>query len=93
MTLLVQGIAWINARTYLLPPQPSIQPDGATATQVEFSSVRFRSTAATLWLPNQFGANVYLGNVIYSSRHRSKDHQDFHVDMSQKTEVAPGHRR
>jgi hypothetical protein len=72
--VLVQGVAWIDSdshqivrlRTELLAPPPGLDLEKQT-TEIEYGAVRFKSVAASLWLPRQVKVTVEVNGRQYQN--------------------------
>lgn len=90
LSLLIQGVAWIDPVTYqiermrtdLLAPQPAVGLDGLT-TEAQFRPINFRKRAAPLWLPTDVKVTMHLKKATYINRHRYKNYELFQVDTHQ----------
>ena len=84
--ILEQGIVWIDPadyqilrmRTDLLAPQPQIELQRSTS-DIQFSSVHFKESNLTLWLPSEVDVEVEYRRETFRNRHRYSDYRLFNV--------------
>jgi hypothetical protein len=90
-TLLVQGLAWIDSKsfqmlrimTWLLAPRTDINLSAATST-VDFYPVQPSGTERVLWLPRDVTLWVRFRDIYIRNTHRYSNFKLFRVESTIK---------
>jgi tetratricopeptide (TPR) repeat protein len=91
VSTLTQGLAWVDAGTYqmlrlrtdLLNPLQQVRLDQET-TEITFSEVHFKETAAQLWLPQTVTVTVQWAGKLLRNIHDYSGFRLFHVQTAEK---------
>jgi hypothetical protein len=89
--VLVQGIAWVDIKTWqiirmrtdLLKPPPNTRLRRQT-TEIQFGEVRFKEIATPLWLPREVTVTVEWKGKTFRNLHRYSDFKVFRVETEER---------
>jgi hypothetical protein len=90
-TILVQGIARIDARSYqilrlwvgLLAPRPDLRVDTQT-TELRFGEVQFRQSPKGVWLPRDVVVTLDVDGQVFRNSHHYSHFKLFNVEATEK---------
>jgi hypothetical protein len=93
VTVLLQGVAWIDPATFrILRLRTDIQQPEVNigllkeTTEVVYSEVSFRQGGKTLWLPREVTVSGHLDKYNFHNQHRYSDYRLFNVEVEEKSD-------